>query len=62
MQNPLQTLVSQPGKHTSHITPISAWLEAYTTWVLLNLITGTYTNREILLILNTEDTNIFPYC
>ena len=32
------------------------------TWVLLNLIYGTYTNADIPLTLNMEDKNTFPCC
>ena len=54
-QHPLQTLVSHPGKFTSHLPPIHACLAAYTTRVLLKIITGTYTNADILLIWKMED-------
>ena len=49
------TLVSYLGKHASHLPPIPSWLTAYTTWVLLNIITGTYTNSGILLTWYMED-------
>ena len=48
-RHPLQTLVYLPGESTSFLTQIPAWLAAYMTRVLLNLISVNYTNADILL-------------